>query len=515
MTRLADRTRLLESFIGYVIDLVQQRAIESQQPPLRFQEEVDRFLTIIETKEKGDADWEGWNDSFRKVCGKLSSSAVEGISIPPSESNGNQPKTGLKRSRRSSSDASRLNPMDGDVLASTMTTMDYSIYSPSNHFLTGQFGSQQDARNAYEASIVGEDMSMHPFLESTDDLANRIQLAANASSSAITPLSLPRPQQTNRQQSSIKNLGSGFESISAIRSFMSREESEFLRNPFDDDSEYMDMGPSGMTRGGPTGGKGVTFVDTPLMSIRGTSAELDRTELSREKQRTEVEDGPDDMQDHIEEPEYSATGEEMIHQATEGPSTAIDRQPYDLNYTSGFWRTADAEDPTRSPFFRASGLTTAPTPKIQLPPKDVQNHCIETYLKFVHPQFPLLDEAQLRSYASQNGSQGSTPKPSFVPTSRILMLSLCAYSACFSPTLGGAASSVTALGLDNASAGGILADIWYEEARSMLMSSTLRRRCGLDTIQAVVLMAMREHGKAQDFQAWLLLGELSRRFAVL
>ena len=86
-------------------------------------------------------------------------------------------------------------------------------------------------------------------------------------------------------------------------------------------------------------------------------------------------------------------------------------------------------------------------------------------------------------------------------------MALCAYSACFSPTLGGAASDVGALGVDNVAAGGILADIWYEEARSMLLTSTLRRRCGLDTVQAVVLMALREHGKGQDFQAWMLLGE--------
>ena len=87
------------------------------------------------------------------------------------------------------------------------------------------------------------------------------------------------------------------------------------------------------------------------------------------------------------------------------------------------------------------------------------------------------------------------------------MMALCAYSACFSPTLGGAASNVAALGEDNAAAGGILADIWYEEARGMLLTFTLRKRCGLDTVQALVLLAMREHGKGQDFQAWLLLGE--------
>jgi hypothetical protein len=56
-------------------------------------------------------------------------------------------------------------------------------------------------------------------------------------------------------------------------------------------------------------------------------------------------------------------------------------------------------------------------------------------------------------------------------------------------------------------AGGILADIWYEEARSMLLTFTLRRRCGLDTIQAIILLALRAHGKGQDFQAWLLLGK--------
>lgn len=165
----------------------------------------------------------------------------------------------------------------------------------------------------------------------------------------------------------------------------------------------------------------------------------------------------------------------------------------------------DTEDVARSPRYSLPAQSSA---KIQLPPDDVQNHLIETYFLHIHPQFPLLDEHQLRNYANREAIRADPNHPKLSnPPSRILMLALCAYSTCFSPTLGGAAAAVGALGVEHSSAGGVLADIWYEEARTTLFSSTLRRRCGIDTVQTIVLMAMREHGRSQDYQAWLLLGE--------
>ena len=82
-----------------------------------------------------------------------------------------------------------------------------------------------------------------------------------------------------------------------------------FQSSFDDANEYVDVGPSTTSQTHPRSKNRVTF--------------------------GQVEDGGL-MQDDIAEPEDRAA-EDFMQQGGEGPSTAIDRQPYDLNYTSGFW----------------------------------------------------------------------------------------------------------------------------------------------------------------------------------
>jgi hypothetical protein len=145
---------------------------------------------------------------------------------------------------------------------------------------------------------------------------------------------------------------------------------------------------------------------------------------------------------------------------------------------------------------------TSTIPQIQVPPKQVQDHLIQIHLQHVHPLLPFANGEQLLAYVSGENPAQMTNQ---MPPSRILILALCAYSACLSPTLGGLAPDIDSLDQER-SAGGSLAELWAEEARSTLMASTLRRRCGVDTIQTIILLVLRDHGKAQHFQAWLWLG---------
>lgn len=79
---------------------------------------------------------------------------------------------------------------------------------------------------------------------------------------------------------------------------------------FDDANEYVDVGPSRHSETADRSKNRVTFGDI-----------------------AQTEDGGL-MHDDIAEPEDRA-GDDF--KSGDGPSTAIDRQPFDLNYTSGFW----------------------------------------------------------------------------------------------------------------------------------------------------------------------------------
>jgi hypothetical protein len=93
-----------------------------------------------------------------------------------------------------------------------------------------------------------------------------------------------------------------------------QDSNAMVRSAFDDPSAYMDVGSS--TRRKDSAVKPqtrVTFSD----DVGDRAAEL--------------------MQDDIAEPEDGMAEEMLLQQGGDGPSSAIDRQPYDLNYTSGFW----------------------------------------------------------------------------------------------------------------------------------------------------------------------------------
>lgn len=89
---------------------------------------------------------------------------------------------------------------------------------------------------------------------------------------------------------------------------------------------------------------------------------------------------------------------------------------------------------------------------IELPPAHIQQHLAEIYLQDVHPIFPLLSRSSIisRSY-----------KP------RSLVLALCAYCACLSPTLGSDDAGSGAAGVGDATR--IAAEIWYVISHSFLV----------------------------------------------
>ena len=87
-----------------------------------------------------------------------------------------------------------------------------------------------------------------------------------------------------------------------------------FRSAFDDPSAYMDVGSSIRRKDSAVKHHTrVTFSD----DVGDRTGEL--------------------MQDDIAEPEDGMAEEMLLQQGGDGPSSAIDRQPYDLNYTSGFW----------------------------------------------------------------------------------------------------------------------------------------------------------------------------------
>jgi hypothetical protein len=84
-----------------------------------------------------------------------------------------------------------------------------------------------------------------------------------------------------------------------------------------------------------------------------------------------------------------------------------------------------------------------------------------------------------------------------------LVLSICAYSGRLSLSTNPAANSIAGAG---GLAGKIAADLWYEQARTSL-STLLKKGSSLELVQASLLLALRDYGKGNENQAWVLVGK--------
>lgn len=127
---------------------------------------------------------------------------------------------------------------------------------------------------------------------------------------------------------------------------------------------------------------------------------------------------------------------------------------------------------------------------VELPPVHIQHHLAQIYLRDVHPIFPLLSRSAILARS---------------PIPQSLVLALCSYCSCLSPSLG--------LGMEGANVSSavgdatrIAADMWYEQARSMVVNEKVRKRSDLETIQTVLFLVLRDQGRGKESQAWLLMG---------
>ena len=136
-----------------------------------------------------------------------------------------------------------------------------------------------------------------------------------------------------------------------------------------------------------------------------------------------------------------------------------------------------------------SGQATVP---IELPPVPVQHHLAKVYLQCVHPIFPLLSRTAILSRATK---------------SRTLILALCSYCACLTPSEDENSCPIAkAMGTGDASR--IAADMWYEQARAHVMNQNVRRPADLETIQTLLFLVLRDQGRGNESQAWILMGGL-------
>lgn len=144
--------------------------------------------------------------------------------------------------------------------------------------------------------------------------------------------------------------------------------------------------------------------------------------------------------------------------------------------------------------------------QIQLPPPELQAHLIGLYLGQMDSQLPFVDAAALKAYVSSISTK--SPKRPETSPNRLLVLAICAYASCCS-SASRAASADNGISLTSVTSDS-LGEIWAGEARNFLMTSSLRRRCDIETIHGMMILVMRDMGCAQYFQAWLWLGKLRR-----
>ncbi|KAF9465952.1 fungal-specific transcription factor domain-containing protein [Collybia nuda] len=83
-----------------------------------------------------------------------------------------------------------------------------------------------------------------------------------------------------------------------------------------------------------------------------------------------------------------------------------------------------------------------------------------------------------------------------------MLLALCAYSGRLSPSLDSTTSGI--LG-GTGEAGKVAADLWYEQSRTAV-SADMKKGSSVETVQTLLLLSLRDHGRGFESQAWLLVG---------
>jgi hypothetical protein len=131
--------------------------------------------------------------------------------------------------------------------------------------------------------------------------------------------------------------------------------------------------------------------------------------------------------------------------------------------------------------------------EIELPPNHILSQFLDVYYTHVHPVFPVLP--------LRHSVETFSVSPTEVQMG--LLLALSAYIGRLSPSFVNPLVA-PAFGIVG-EMGKIAADLWYEQSRTIL-NGTLRKRSKIETIQTLLLLALRDQGKGNESQAWLLLG---------
>ncbi|KXN85631.1 Nitrogen assimilation transcription factor nirA [Leucoagaricus sp. SymC.cos] len=174
----------------------------------------------------------------------------------------------------------------------------------------------------------------------------------------------------------------------------------------------------------------------------------------------------------------------------------------DQGYTGSYWRTVDLANPESEsfgpiPVAQPNLLPLAPTNQIDVPPSHILSRLLDVYYQHAHPSYPLLP-----SRSSLDATLSSPCGKSEIWST--LVLSICAYSGRLSLSTNPAASNLLAGGTGGL-AGKIAADLWYEQARTSL-STLLKKGSSIELVRASLLLALRDYGKGNESQAWVLVG---------
>ncbi|KAK2467911.1 hypothetical protein APHAL10511_000206 [Amanita phalloides] len=176
----------------------------------------------------------------------------------------------------------------------------------------------------------------------------------------------------------------------------------------------------------------------------------------------------------------------------------------DINYAGSYWRSVDLAMPDSPDYAFAahpgfSSLPPIPSSMVlELPPPDILSKMVDVYYSNVWPTFPFLPtrptvESLLSSMHVQSEAFST------------VLLALCAYCGRLSPSCEDS--------LVGGDAGIVAADLWYEQARTGVYTC-IRKGSSVEVAQALLLLALTDHGKGNETQAWIFVGVINQGMAV-
>ncbi|TFY70003.1 hypothetical protein EVJ58_g92 [Rhodofomes roseus] len=185
------------------------------------------------------------------------------------------------------------------------------------------------------------------------------------------------------------------------------------------------------------------------------------------------------------------------------PLLARSDHPRGANKADGFWKfpsVKQEEVPDRLDGYREANN------HVQLPPLEVQRHLVDLYFAWVHPFLPVVHKQQfLSDFPLRDGSESPDTDPAHNSTQKInklLLLAMFATAARY-----GTEALWHSMGENQSSAGAK----WASGAREIINNVFQCSRPS--TVQALLLLGIREFGLGSMEQGWLLTG-MALRMAV-